>query len=161
VDDARLHQRSSRLRRSTPESPPPFVALGSRGTATKQPIEPILLGVVLFDRSQYLRSDGVEPNAHVREHLGGHAFDFAEQSQEQVLRANVLLPKTSCFFDGVLDDLLGARRMWPPSRGDHFGAELNDLHDFISDPVEIDAEVLQDAAGDARVFPEKTEQYLF
>ena len=72
-------------------------------------------------------------SAEVHQHLGGDAFLLAQQAQEQVLGADVVVVEAAGLLDGVLDDLLGARGVGELAHGDHVGAALDDLLDLEAD----------------------------
>ena len=52
----------------------------------------------------------LEVHAEGLEHAGGDALALADEAEEQVLGADVVVVETASFVDGELDDLLGARR---------------------------------------------------
>ena len=63
------------------------------------------------NKIQNLLAHVFELEAEVHEDLGRHAFLLAQQAQQQVFRADVVVIEVARFLDGVFDDLLGPRRL--------------------------------------------------
>ena len=128
--------------RSPPPPPPP---LSSVVHVVPQQVQDFLAHVFQLE-------------AEVHEDLGGHAFLLAQQAQQQVFGADVVVVEVACLLDGVLDDLLGPRRLGQLAHGDHVGPGLDDLLDLQADLAQVDVEVLQDVGGDAGAFLDQAEQ---
>ena len=103
-------------------------------------------------------ADVFQLQAQVHEDLGRHAFLLAQQAEQQVLGADVVVVEVAGFLDGVLDDLLGPRRLRQLAHGDHVRAGLDDLLDLEADLAQVDVEVLQDVGGDAGAFLDQAEE---
>jgi hypothetical protein len=61
------------------------------------------------EQVEHLVADLVELEAQVHQHLGRHAVVLAEQAEQQVLGADVVVIEVAGLFDGVFDHLLGPR----------------------------------------------------
>jgi hypothetical protein len=68
-----------------------------------------------------------ELETEVHQNLGGNAFLLAEQAEQNVLGAHVVVVQVTSLFHRVLDDLLGPRRLGQLAHGHHIGAALNEL----------------------------------
>ena len=68
-----------------------------------------------------LVADLVEVDPERLEDAGGDALALADEAEEQVLRADVVVAEAARLVDGQLDDPLGARASGRPRRrpGDH------------------------------------------
>ena len=75
-----------------------------------------------------------------------------------MLGADVVVVEVAGFFDRVLDDLLGPRRLRQLAHRDHVGPALDELLDLEADLAQVDVEVLQDVGGDAAAFLDQAEQ---
>ena len=96
--------------------------------------------------------------AEVHQHLGGHAFLLAQQAEQQVFGADVVVVEVAGLLDRVLDDLLGPRGLGQLAHRDHVRAALDELLDLEADLAQVDVEVLQDVGGDAAAFLDQAEQ---
>jgi hypothetical protein len=110
------------------------------------------------EQVEHLLADLLELEAQVHQHLRGHAVVLAQQAEQQVLGAHVVVVEVAGLFDGVLDDLLGARRLRQLAHGDHLGAGLDQLLDLEADLAQVHIEVLQHVGADARAFLHQAEQ---
>ena len=96
-------------------------------------------------------------HAEVREHARGDAFAFADQAEQQVFGADIVVVELARFFEGELDDAFGAR-------GEHhlllhgLPAAADDRFDFGPDLRQVDAEGLQHFGGEALAFADDAEQ---
>ena len=107
---------------------------------------------------QHFLADFFELQAQVHQHLGGHAFLLAQQAQQDVLGADVVVVQVAGLFHRVLDDLLGPRRLRQLAHRDHVGAALDELLDFEADLAQIDVEVLQHVGRHAAAFLDQAQQ---
>jgi hypothetical protein len=105
-----------------------------------------------------LLADLFELEAQVHQHLGGDAVLLAQQAEQQVLGADVVVVEVAGLFDRVLDDLLGPRRLGQLAHRDHLGAALDELLDLEADLAQVHAEVLEHVGADARAFLDEPEQ---
>ena len=93
------------------------------------------------EQVQDLLADLFELEAEVHQNLRGHAIVLAEQTEQKVLGADVVVVEVAGLLDGVLDDLLGPRRLRELAHRDHFGAALDELFDLDADLAQVDVEV--------------------
>ena len=94
----------------------------------------------------------------VHQDLRGDAVVLAEQAQQQVLGADVIVIQVARLFDGVLDDLLGPGGLGQLAHGDHVRAALDELLDFEAYLAQVHVQVLQDVGADAGAFLDQPEQ---
>ena len=77
----------------------------------------------MVDHLHHLRAHLFEVHAQTLQHTGGDALSLADQSEQQMLRADVVVIESACLVNRELDDLLRARReaniagMAPDPRG--------------------------------------------
>ena len=109
---------------------------------------------------QYLLADILQLQAQVHQHLSRHTLLLTQQTQQQVLGADVVVIEILGFFESVLDDLLGPGRLGQLAHRDHVGSRLHDLLDLETDLAEVHVEVLQDVGGDTRTFLDQTQQHV-
>ena len=107
---------------------------------------------------QHLLADLLQLQAQVHQHLGGHAFLLAQQAQQDVLGADVVVVQVAGLLHRVLDDLLGPRRLRQLAHRDHVGAALDELLDLQADLAQIDVQVLQHVGGHAAAFLDQAQQ---
>ena len=96
-------------------------------------------------------------DAEVGQHARGDAFTLADQAEQQMLGADVVVIELARLFEGELDHALGARRE------DHLlldglAAAADDRFDFLANLRQIDAERLEDFRGEALAFGDDAEQ---
>ena len=102
-------------------------------------------------------ADLVEVDAEAFEHAGGDAFAFADEAEQQVLGADVVVAQAAGLVDGQFDDLLGARRQADLAH-DGAVAAADDELDGGADLVQLDAEVGEHFRGDAFALADEAEQ---
>ena len=107
---------------------------------------------------EYFFADIFELEPEVHENLGGDAVVLAEEPEEDVLGADIVVIEVAGFFDRVLDDLFGAWSLRELAHGDHFWASADEFFDFESDLAEVNIEVFEDIGADARSFFDESEQ---
>ena len=103
-------------------------------------------------------TDFLELEAQVHEHLRGHAVVLAQQAEQEVLGAHVVVVQVARFLDRVLDDLLGAGRLRELAHGHHLGAALDELLHLEANLAEVDVQVLEDVGADAGALLHEAEQ---
>jgi len=103
-------------------------------------------------------SNVLKSESEVHEDLGGNALLLAEQPQQQVLGADIVVIEVARLLDRVLDHLLGARRLGQLAGGADLGAGLDKFLDFEADLAEIDVEILEDIGGDAGAFLDQSQK---
>ncbi len=119
-----------------------------------------LLALILAcaEKVEHFFADFLELEPEVHEDLSGDAVVLAEEPEEEVLGADVVVVEVPGFLDGVLDDLFGAGGLGQLAHGDHFRAWLDELLDLEADLAEVDVEVLEDVGADARALFDEPEQ---
>ena len=102
-------------------------------------------------------ADALEVDAEAFEDAGRDAFAFADESQEQVLGADVAVVEAAGLIDGELDDLL---RSWREAdlAEDGAVATSNDELDRGADLVQLHAQVGKHLGGDAIAFAHQSEE---
>ena len=85
-------------------------------------------------------ADLLEVDAEALEHAGGDALALADEAEQQVLGADVVVVEAARLVDGELDDLLGARREADLAEHGAVAAPDDEL-DGGADLVQLDAEV--------------------
>src|SRR5207248_8154385 len=66
--------------------------------------------LVTLEQRDDLRAHLVQVGAQLHEHLRGDAFTFADQAEEDVLGADVVVPELKRLTEGQLENLLRPRR---------------------------------------------------
>ena len=94
-----------------------------------------------------LVADLVEVDAERLEDAGGDALALADEAEQQVLRADVVVAEAAGLVDGELDDALGARRQ-ADLTDDRPIAAADDELDGGADLGQLDVHVLEHARGD-------------
>ena len=115
-----------------------------------RPLRSLLQAVA--EQVEHFFADVFELQAEVHQDLGGDAFLLAQQAEQQVLGADVVVVEVAGLFHRVFDDLLGARRLRQLAHRDHVRSGLDDLLDFEADLAQVDVEVLQHVGRDAGAF---------
>ena len=98
-----------------------------------------------------------EVGAELDEHLGGDALALADEAEEDVLGADVVVAELQCLAQRQLEDLLGARRERDVARRRR-AALADDLFDLVAHGLERDAEALERLGRDAFAFVDEPEQ---
>ena len=107
----------------------------------------------------HLVANLVQVDAQALEHAGGDALALADQAEQQVLGADVVVAQPPRLVDGQLDDLLGARRQ-ADLADDRAIAPADDELDRAADLGQLDAHVLEHARGDAFALAHQAEQQV-
>ena len=98
-----------------------------------------------------------EVGAELHEHLGGDALALADEAEEDVLGADVVVAELERLAQRQLEDLLGARREGDVA-GRRRAALADDLLDLAAHGLERDAERLEGLGGDAFALVDEPEQ---
>ena len=101
----------------------------------------------------------VQVHAEALEDAGGDAFAFADQAEQQVLGADVVVAQAAGFVDGKLDDALGARGQ-ADFADDRSIAAADDELDGRTDLGELDIHVLEDARGYTLALTDEAKQQM-
>ena len=106
-----------------------------------------------------LVADLVEADAERLQDAGGDPLTLADQAQEQVLGADVVVAQPAGLVDGQLDDALGARRQ-PDLAHDRPIAPADDELDGRPDLGQLDVHVLEHARGDTLSLANEAEEQV-
>ena len=101
----------------------------------------------------------VEVDAEALEHAGGDALALTDESEQQVLGADVVVAEAACLVDGQLDDALRARSE-PDVTDDRSVAATDDELDGGANLGQLDVHVLEHARGDALALADEPEQQV-
>ena len=104
-----------------------------------------------------LVADLVEVDAQALEHAGGDALALADEAEQQVLGADVVVAEAARLVDGELDDALGARGE-ADLADDRAVAAPDDELDGGADLGQLDVHVLEHARRDALALADEAEQ---
>ena len=104
-------------------------------------------------------ADLVEVHAERLQDAGGDALALADEAEEQVLRADVVVAEAAGLVDGQLDDALGARGQ-PDLADDRPIATTDDELDRRPDLGQLDVHVLEDARGDALALADEAQEQM-
>ena len=116
-------------------------------------------GRALRQDADDLVADLVEVDAERLEDAGGDALALADEAEEQVLRADVVVAEAAGLVDGELDDALGARGQ-ADLADDRAVAPADDELDRGPDLGELDVHVLEDARRDALALADEAEEQV-
>ncbi len=114
----------------------------------------------MAQQAEHFLADVFQLQAEVHQHLRGDAFLLAQQAEQNVLGADVVVVQIAGLFHRILDDLLGPRRLRQLAHRDHVGPALDELLDFEANLAQIDVEVLEHIGGDAAAFLDEPEQHV-
>ncbi len=106
-----------------------------------------------------LVADLVEIDAQRLQDARGDALALADQSEQQVLRPDVVVAEASRLVDGQLDHPFRARGQ-PDLTDDRSIAATDDELDGRPHLRQLDVHVLEDARGDTLALPDETEQEM-
>jgi len=106
-----------------------------------------------------LVADLVQVHAQALQHAGGDALALAHETEQQVLRADVVVTEPSRLVDRELDDALGARRQTDLADDRTITAPDDEL-DGRSDLGELDVHVLEHARGHALALAHEPEEQV-
>ena len=117
----------------------------------------LLLALVAAEQLDDLLAHAVEVGAELDEHLGGDALALADEAEQDVLGADVVVAELQRLAQRELEHLLGARR-----ERDVAGRLLltlaDDVLDLLAHGVERDAERLERLGGDTLTLMDQPEQ---
>ena len=99
----------------------------------------------------------LQVGAQLDQHLGGHALALADEAEEDVLGADVVVAELQRLAQRQLEDLLGAGRERDVPAGRR-AALADDLLDLVADGLERDAERLERLGRDALALVDEAEQ---
>ncbi len=104
-----------------------------------------------------LVADLLRVGVEVEQDAGGDALVLADQAQQDVLGADVVVAQGQSLAKGQLEDLLRARRERDLPGGDLLtGAD--DPHDLCADALDGDVQRFENASGEALLLAEQPEQ---
>ena len=113
----------------------------------------------LREDPDHLVADLVEVHAEGLEHAGGDPLALADEAQEQVLGADVVVAQAAGLVDGELDDPLGARRQ-AHLADDRAIAAPDDELDRGPHLGQLDVHVLEHARRDALALAHEAEEQV-
>ena len=116
-------------------------------------------GRALGQDADDLVADLVEIDPQRLQDAGGDPLALPDQSEQQVLRPDVVVAEAARLVDGQLDDPLGARRQ-PDLADDRPIAPPDDELDRGPDLGQLDVHVLEHARGDALAFTHEAEEQM-
>ena len=116
-------------------------------------------GRALRQDADDLVADLVEVDAERLEDAGGDALALADEAQEQVLRADVVVAEPAGLVDRELDHALRARRQ-ADLADDRPVAAADDELDGGPDLGQLDVHVLEDARGDTLALADEAEEQV-
>ncbi len=116
-----------------------------------------LLALVAGEQLDHLLADPVEVRAELDQHLRGHTFALADEAQQDVLRADVVVPKLQRLAQRQFQHLLGPRRERNVAAG-RLLALPDDLFHLLAHAFERDPKALQSLGGDALALMDEAEQ---
>ena len=118
------------------------------------------LALVAGEQLDDLLADPVEVGAELHQHLGSNALTLADEAQQDVLRADVVVAQLQGFAQRELQHLLGAG-----GEGDVAGRGLlalaDDLLHLLAYAVERNAQGLKSFGGNALTFMDQTQEDVF
>ena len=116
-----------------------------------------LLALEAGEQLDDLLADPVEVGAELDQHLGGDALALADQAEQDVLGADVVVAELQRLAQRQLEDLLGARRERDvPAR--RLLALADDLLDLRAHGLQRDAEALERLGGDALTLVDEAQE---
>ena len=110
------------------------------------------------EQFEHLLADVLEAHLDVLEDLGGDALLLADQPEQQVLGADVVVAEVARLFVGELQHLFRARREGQLTHRDHRRAVRDELLHLLADLLEIDVQVGQDVGGDTAPFLDQAQE---
>jgi hypothetical protein len=116
-----------------------------------------LEGVGVGQELDDLLADPVEAGAELDQHLGGHALALADQPEQDVLGADVVVPELQRLAQRQLPDLLGPGGERDVAAG-LLGTPADDLCDLDPDGLQGDVEGLERSGGDPFALVDQPEQ---
>ena len=116
-------------------------------------------GRALRQDADDLVADLVEIDPERLQDAGGDPLALADESEQQVLRPDVVVAEAARLVDGQLDDPLGARRQ-PDLADDRPVAPPDDELDRGPDLGQLDVHVLEHARGDALAFTHEAQEQM-
>ena len=93
------------------------------------------------------------------QHAGGNPALFADEAEQEVLGADVVVAQSSRLINGELDDLLRAWREADLANDGAFAASDDELH-RLADLGQLNVEVLEDLGRNTLALADKAEQQV-
>ena len=112
---------------------------------------------ILAEEARDLGARLLQRDAEAVQHAGGHAVGFAQQAEQQVLGADVVMAHLAGFVDGQLNDALGAGGQPGTGGGDLF-AGADDVFHRGAHLGQADAHVYEHAGGHAFLLLNQAQQ---
>ena len=118
---------------------------------------PFLAGLVAGEQLDDLLADPGQVGAQADQHLGGDALALADQAEQHVLGADVVVAELQRLAERQLEHLLGPGREGRRAGGRRAGRADRLLH-LLADGLEGDPERLERLGGDALALVDQAEQ---
>src|SRR5690606_32169116 len=116
-----------------------------------------LLALVTRQQLQHLLPHAVQVRTHLDQHLGSHALALADQAEQDVLRADVVVTELQRLPQRQLEHLLGPRRERDvPAR--RLLPLANDLLDLLTHAFQRDAQRFESLGGYAFTLVDQTQE---
>ena len=93
--------------------------------------------------------------------MRGDAFVLAQQAQQDMLGADVVVAEGARLFEGEFEHLFRARGGGELALGDDVGTALDHLLDFEADFLDVYVHIAQDVGGHAAAFLDEAEEDVF
>jgi hypothetical protein len=103
---------------------------------------------------------GCDRHSHVPEDERCNPLPFADEPQEEMLGADIVMPHGPGFGDSVFEDLLGLGGEGDLTRGAHLGPDGDDLFHLSLQGRDVHAELLQDGHCETIPLPDETEEEM-
>ncbi len=116
-----------------------------------------LLALIAAEQLDDLLAHPVEVRAELDEHLGGHTLALADQAEQDVLGADVVVAELQRLAQRQLQDLLRPRREGDVSAGGLLTL-ADDLLDLLAHGLQGDAQALQSLGRDSLTLVDEAEQ---
>jgi hypothetical protein len=107
-----------------------------------------------------LRARILQAHPHCLQYSTGNAVTLADQSQEQMFRAEVAVVELKHFVHRQLEHFPTSRRQRNIT-DDSMVTPINEKQDFISNPIQINAKFLEHLSCDAVNVANETQQQMF
>ena len=114
----------------------------------------------MAEQVEHLLADVFELEAEVHQHLRGHPLLLAEQAEEDVLGADIIMVEVAGLLHRVFDHLLGPRGLRQLAHRHHVGAALHELLDFHADLPQVDVEVFEHVGSHTAALLDEAEEHV-
>ena len=109
--------------------------------------------------ANHLGADLGQVDTEVLKHAGSDTFAFTDQTEQQVLCADVIVTKLASLFERKLQYPLGTGRKWDLD-GNEAGSTADDFFNFNSSILEVDPHGFEDLGGNTCSLADQAEEDL-